>query len=309
VADAGFVPAVWRRPPLCSAACDKAGRRELRLLTPELISFKIKLFMRFFLLSFCLIPAFLSCARPEPRNSAQVFPVQRKENSKLRIVLERAGIPHELAAAILADEEAFFADMAPVLTGDPYLRLLVDKKHSLEPLNYKPKDLVELTNEGAFRVPRAEMLLRFPAAVALETMAQEAQKDGVTLVASSTWRSYEYQIEVYNRNVRQSGQETADRESARPGYSQHQLGLVIDFGSITDDFAKTAAGIWLAGHAGEYGWSLSFPEGYEAVTGYRWECWHYRYTGKSLIKLIDKWFGGIQQYTLQFIYEWEHYSE
>lgn len=250
-----------------------------------------------------------SCARPRRQNEVEAVPVVKRENSKLKTVLNRAAIPAEMAARILDNEDSFFANFMPALEGDPYLRVLVDKQHPLQPPDYKPDDLVELTNEGAFRVPRAGMLLRYPAAVALEAMAREARKDDVTLTASSTWRSYQYQVEVYGRNVRQNGQETADRESARPGHSQHQLGLVIDFGSITDEFAATPAGRWLAQHAGEYGWSLSFPDGYEAITGYRWECWHFRYMGKRLIKLIDAWFGGIQQYALQCVHEWENYTE
>jgi D-alanyl-D-alanine carboxypeptidase len=108
------------------------------------------------------------------------------------------------------------------------------------------------------------------------------------------------------RNVRESGQETADRESSQPGHSQHQLGLAVDFGSITDAFAGTAAGRWILVNGPKYGWSLSFPDGYEHLTGYRWESWHYLYTGTALAALIDKWFGGIQQYALQFIHAWQN---
>ncbi|MDR1024224.1 MAG: D-alanyl-D-alanine carboxypeptidase family protein, partial [Treponema sp.] len=50
---------------------------------------------------------------------------------------------------------------------------------------------------------------------------------------------------------------------------------------------------------------ISFPDGYENVTGYRWESWHYRYVGEDLAAFIDTWFGGIQQYALQFIHAWE----
>lgn len=266
--------------------------------------------MRFFCVFMLIISAAaVSCTRPEPRAETVAMPSGKSEDGKLQKVLERAAIPHQLAAHILKNDADFLSDLLPALQGDPYLRVLVDKKHPLEPLKYKPVDLVELTNEGHFRVPRNGMLLRYPAAVALERMAYDADRDGLTLVASSTWRSYEYQVEVYGRNVRENGQETADRESARPGYSQHQLGLVIDFGSITDDYAKTPEGRWLASNAGTYGWSLSFPDGYEDLTGYRWECWHFRYLGKPIVKLINSWFNGIQQFGLQFIYEWENYTE
>jgi D-alanyl-D-alanine carboxypeptidase len=113
---------------------------------------------------------------------------------------------------------------------------------------------------------------------------------------------------VYERNVKEMGQQAADRESARPGHSQHQLGLVIDFGSITDAFARTPEGIWLSANASRFGWSLSYPEGYEDVTGYRWESWHYRYVGRELAEFIDNYFNGIQQYALRFIHEFTHFQ-
>jgi D-alanyl-D-alanine carboxypeptidase len=222
-------------------------------------------------------------------------------------VLERSELPRELRDRLskaIAEDPAFVMDLLGCLEGDPFLRLLVDKTHPL-PEAYEPEDLAELTG-GSYRAGRQGLTLRRPAAEALEEMAAAAGADGVTLVASSAYRSYEYQAEVYDRNVREMGQDLADRESARPGYSQHQTGLALDFGSIDDSFAETRAGRWMAEKAGTFGWSLSFPEGYEDATGYRWESWHYRYVGKDLAAFIDRWFGGIQQYALQFIYAWEN---
>jgi D-alanyl-D-alanine carboxypeptidase len=206
-------------------------------------------------------------------------------------------------AVAAAEDPAFILDLMNCLGGDPYLRMLVDKRHPL-PADYEPEDLTAL-QDGSCAVSRGDLRLRQAAAAALEEMAAAARTEGVTLTASSSYRSYEYQAEVYNRNVREMGREAADRESARPGCSQHQLGLVVDFGSITDAFAETAAGRWLRDNAGRFGWSLSFPDGYEAITGYRWESWHYRYMGRDLTAFIDAWFDGIQQYALQFIHAWE----
>ena len=89
---------------------------------------------------------------------------------------------------------------------------------------------------------RNDLSLRIPAEKSLRLMGEGAKQDGITLVVSSTFRSYDYQKIVYERNVKQMGQEAADRESARPGTSQHQLGTAVDFGSITDEFAETKAG-------------------------------------------------------------------
>jgi D-alanyl-D-alanine carboxypeptidase len=225
-------------------------------------------------------------------------------------VLDRAEIPRELSRRIIsasAESPAFILDLLSCLEGDPFLRRLVDKQHPL-PNAYEPDDLVKLEG-GSYQVSRRGLLLRAAAAEALETMAAAAQAGGVTLVVSSAYRSSGYQAEVYARNVRESGQETADRESSPPGYSQHQTGLAVDFGSITDAFAETGAGRWMAANGSRFGWSLSFPDGYEAVTGYRWESWHYRYVGQDLTAFINTWFDGIQQYTLRFIHEWELASE
>lgn len=198
----------------------------------------------------------------------------------------------------------FNLDLAAILSNnDPYLWILVDKENAL-PADYEPQDLIELTGRDvSYRVNRSGMFLRVAAADALEEMAAASRAEGLTLTASSAYRSYEYQAQVYERNVRQMGQEAADRESARPGHSQHQLGLVVDFGSITDAFADTVEGKWLAANASRFGWSLSYPAGYEHITGYKWESWHYRYVGKELAEFIDTYFDGIQQYALKFIHE------
>jgi D-alanyl-D-alanine carboxypeptidase len=225
------------------------------------------------------------------------------EAQDLDRVLRVAGTPPEYARAIRAGGQAFMSDLQVCLSGDSYLRYLVDKQHGL-PDSYEPDDLVELRG-GSYTILERGMYLRRSAALALEELAAAAKADGVTLMASSAYRPYSHQERTYARNVREMGQREADRASARPGHSQHQLGLVVDFGSITDAFAETRAGRWILANASRFGWSLSFPQGYENITGYKWESWHYRYVGRNLTYFIDTWFGGIQQYALQFIHEWE----
>lgn len=257
-----------------------------------------------------------SSAGTEGRDSLPDLPVGENNteeifNSFLMKTLDEAGIPKSMAERIgsgAAESPGFILDLLSCLEGDPYLYRLVDKGHSL-PEGYAPEDLVELGGSGvSYTVRRKGLMLRRAAAEALEEMSVAARADGVTLQASSAYRSYTYQVEVYNRIVNEMGQEAADRESARPGYSQHQTGLAVDFGSIDDSFAQTAAGRWMTANAGRYGWSLSFPEGLEGLTGYRWESWHYRYVGRELASFIETWFGGIQQYALQFIHVWEKNS-
>jgi D-alanyl-D-alanine carboxypeptidase len=271
-----------------------------------------------FFLGLALLPLFFcACNKADaqlrsgatvPDSEPKQAETQNSANTQLAQVaaaLKNGAIPAHLSANILeaAENGPFLRDLAQATAGDPMLYALVDKSHPL-PAGYAPGDLVPLQN-GAYRISRNDLSLRREAETALTRMAEAARADGITLLASSSYRSEAYQKEVYERNVRQSGQETADRESARPGRSQHQTGLVVDFGSITDEFADTAAGKWILKNASRYGWSISFPDGYENITGYRWESWHYRYVGPALAAFIDTYFDGIQQYALQFIHAYK----
>jgi len=225
------------------------------------------------------------------------------------IAIRNAELPEKLAKKIdslFVESPDFIADMLACLGVEKYLRELVDKKHPLAP-DYAPKDYIILDDVN-YQLIRSEPLRRV-AAKSLREMAAAAKADGVTLVISSAYRSYDYQTIVYNRNVRELGKKAADRESAQPGYSQHQTGLAVDFHPVKDSFEKTDAGRWLAKNASRFGWSISFPKGYEAVTGYKWESWHYRYVGLEIASFIDKYFEGIQQYALRFLHEWERINE
>ena len=214
-------------------------------------------------------------------------------------------IPPHIRKAIDGNLGAFFADLQQVLSSEKEnLLILVDKRHPL-PEGYTPPRLVTLQPTGAYVVARKDLSLTETAEQALQNMALAARQDGVTLVVSSTYRSYQYQKNLFARYVRESGEKEAERFSARAGTSQHQLGTVIDFDSITNEFAETRAGKWMADNAAQYGWSLSFPKGYEKVTGYIWESWHYRYIGTEACAFQQKWFGGIQQYMLEFIDAWK----
>ncbi len=210
-------------------------------------------------------------------------------------------LPQGIRAGILAAPQEFLHLVAKALDEPVDLFLLVDKSHMLAS-DYEPGDLVNI-KAYPLTVSWGDLLLRKAIMPAVLEMANAARKSGITLVFSSGYRSFEYQKYVFAREVKMYGEATADRESARPGASQHQLGTAIDFGSITDDFAQTRAGRWLSAHAGEYGFSLSYPRGYEQVTGYRYESWHYRFITKQGVLLQKAFFGDIQQYMLEFLNE------
>lgn len=212
---------------------------------------------------------------------------------------------------VISDKAQFLKDLAVVLNAEKNYRgddlnlyYLIDKKHTVSS-SYVPKDLVPLVKNDLYSINRNDLSLRPDVEIALQVMAKAALNDGIRLLVSSTYRSYSYQEKLFARWVAIDGLEEAERESARPGTSQHQLGSAIDFGSITDDFDTTPMGKWVYENASKYGWSLSFPKNYEDITGYRWECWHFRYIGVPACQLQKKWFCNVQQYMLEFIDLWK----
>ncbi|MDD3238834.1 MAG: M15 family metallopeptidase [Lachnospira sp.] len=121
---------------------------------------------------------------------------------------------------------------------------------------------------------------------AFNQMEADARAQGLNIWIQSSYRSYDYQVSIYNSYVAQDGKALADTYSARPGYSEHQSGLCFDLNSIDDSFTDTPEGKWVDAHAHEYGFVIRFPKGKEAVTGYQYESWHLRYVGLEYAKIM-----------------------
>ena len=109
-----------------------------------------------------------------------------------------------------------------------------------------------------------------------------ASANGLNIYISSGYRSYQYQVTVYNNYVAKDGKAMADTYSSRPGNSEHQTGLCFDLNSINDSFADTAEGKWVDSNCYKYGFCIRFPKGKDAYTGYQYESWHLRYVGEEL---------------------------
>lgn len=209
------------------------------------------------------------------------------------------------SAAFMADKERFFTLLSEVeaeSTSAGELLQLVDKTHGMA-ADFEPSDLVSL-NDYRLQVSRNDLRLRRAIMEAVLAMDQAARAEGVTLVFSSAYRSYTYQEGLFSRYSSQFGETEAGRFSARQGHSQHQLGTAIDFGSIDNSFAETAAGKWMAANAWRFGFSMSYPQGMEERTGYMWESWHFRYITIPGVLIERDFFGGIQQYFLEFLAEY-----
>ena len=167
--------------------------------------------------------------------------------------------------------------------------VVVNKQRQISPLKYEPSNLVF----PAFPKPKVQnpfgLQLREEAALATVEMAAAMSEDGIgTLILNSGFRTYKNQQGLYNRTRETRGLAVAEKLSARPGHSEHQLGLAADFSVkgqgcvIMVCFGNTEAGRWLEANAYEYGFVLRYPKGYKAITGFQYEPWHFRYVGIEL---------------------------
>lgn len=166
------------------------------------------------------------------------------------------------------------------------INILVNKHNYLKE-DYVPENLKSLSSTYAL----SNMKMVEEAANAFESLSTDASKENYKIIAMSTYRSYEYQVDLYNKYVKSDGKDAADTYSGRPGNSEHQTGLAVDVYNQTEtytNFEKTEEYDWMQENAYKYGFILRFPKDKENETGYEFESWHYRYVGKDIAKYIHK---------------------
>ena len=229
-----------------------------------------------------------ACAGPEePAPLHAAFGVTLEELTALI-----GPLPESVQERILAEPAVFLDLMAKTLDQPADLLVLVDKEHALAE-DYRPADLVVLDGRG-LTVTRPSMTLRAFVLPDLAAMTAAARLAGTDVTISSAYRSYARQDFLFDYNVERLGLEQASTLVARPGHSQHQLGTAVDFGSIDLGYGETHEGQWVLANAWRFGFSLSYPQGLEDVTGYQYEPWHFRYVGRAGAELERRFFG-IQQ--------------
>jgi D-alanyl-D-alanine carboxypeptidase len=178
-----------------------------------------------------------------------------------------------------------------VVANPESIDVLVNKQHSL-PSSFEPKDLVYPDVPFTFKEKIEKREMRREAAEALEKLFAGAKKDGIYLAGVSGYRSYATQKALFDRYVKQDGEEKAKTYSAVPGTSEHETGLAIDVSgsdgkcAAQDCFAGTKEAVWLEKHAPEYGFIIRYPKGKESITGYQYEPWHIRYVGTKIAREI-----------------------
>jgi D-alanyl-D-alanine carboxypeptidase len=161
--------------------------------------------------------------------------------------------------------------------------------------DYEPADLVPLADYLPVGVTLGYPTeLRAVAVAPLVAIIVDMQAAGLQPQVISGYRSYSAQAIAWNK-WQEAYPDWASIISAPPGFSEHQLGTVVDFGSPELEeiigqediqfhtyFYKTSEGKWLQENAHRYGFTMSYPEEAYELTGFAYEPWHYRYVGVEM---------------------------
>ncbi len=168
--------------------------------------------------------------------------------------------------------------------------LLVVNKHFLLDKTYTPPNLVPANSIYKDNITIVDYVL-----TAFEKMKEDAQKENYQIDIMSGYRSYDYQNKIYTRLVHEKGLNYVFRKIAKPGSSEHQTGLALDFCIYKDEKCYIENEItsmeetkWVHQNAHKYGFIVRYPEGKEDITGYDYEPWHLRYTGKDASKINEQ---------------------
>lgn len=166
------------------------------------------------------------------------------------------------------------------LSGEEADTLLLVNRWNPLPGGYVP-DLVE--------IPGGEKVAKEAYAPLME-MLQQAEAEGLGPQVVSGWRTQEKQQSLYDNKIgeylsqgysQKDAVAAAEEWVAKPGTSEHQLGLAVDINGNSYDIYT-----WLQENSWRYGFIFRYPGDKQSLTGVAEEVWHYRYVGKKAAEMI-----------------------
>ncbi len=173
--------------------------------------------------------------------------------------------------------------------------LLVNKHFRLRD-DYEPANLIYHDGYNEMTQETSDMFTK---------MANAASEDGAYLTPGSTYRSIDYQRDLYESYASVDGVEEADTYSARAGSSEHHTGRAIDLVGpdwTLDSFGGTYAHEWLINHGHEYGFIIRYKEAIEYITGYMDEPWHITYVGVDCATtMYEKNIESLEEYYVKYV--------
>ena len=113
----------------------------------------------------------------------------------------------------------------------------------------------------------------------------------------STYRSVARQEEIFNKKVnsyismgktREEAEKLTLQKINKPGTSEHNLGLAVDFNNVDYNFEKSKEYKWLMENAENYGFILRYPREKKDITKVDCEPWHWRYVGEEHAKKMNE---------------------
>ena len=167
-------------------------------------------------------------------------------------------------------------------------------KYNYLPAGFVPDDLETVDSAYCFTT----LMLTHDARVAFEQMCADARALGYTLYATSGYRSYRWQQQLY------SSYGIPDITTARPGYSEHQTGLAVDVihhAGSNSSLAQSAVYDWYAENAHKYGFIIRYQDKWSFITGYDDEPWHLRYLGTELATAVKNSYLSYDEYYTRYI--------
>ena len=186
--------------------------------------------------------------------------------------------------AALVSDPCVDRDLPAPPVSDPAL-VLLDRTYAL-PASFVPDELVP-ASEAGFDGASGTKLVAAAVVEDLAALRAASEAESLTIVIDSAYRSYAAQEATFGSWATQIGLAAALERAARPGHSEHQLGTAVDVsspgwsGRFGDWAAETPEGAWMALHAWEYGWVMSYPPDAKAETCFAYEPWHYRWIGRA----------------------------
>ena len=237
-------------------------------------------------------------------------PVTTVPMEELKVPMEDVTVPSEESQAPVEEpvvtpepviSEAPAVPQEPVIPEEPAVPAeaeaewnlrLVSAAHPL-PEDFTAPELTQLRNGQAIdkRV--------YPA---LQRMMDDARAAGLQPLICSSYRTRATQERLFQNKIERLVKQGCSREEAetlaaqwvaRPGTSEHEVGLAVDivdtsYQILDEQQEQTPVQQSLMAHCADYGFILRYPSDKSDLTGIGYEPWHYRYVGEEAAKEITE---------------------